>query len=81
MKVVERGAADSALSAGDRITVSVSHQIRISGDESWVKYEVNTAVRDEETTQQAKTRAIGHVTAAVMEAVHTTVDTVREATS
>lgn len=74
------GIADISLAAGDRITVSVSHRIRIKGDESWIKYEVNTAVREGETTQEARTRAIGHVNASAMEAVHQVVDTVREAT-
>jgi len=73
------GEGEYELFDGDDITVGVTHQIRIAGEDSWVKYEVRTRMRPGETTQQARTRAIGHVDASAMEAVHRVVDTVRKA--
>lgn len=71
------GMESSELSAGDQITVSVTHQIEIGRDKSWVKYEALTKVRPGEGSEDARTRAIGHVNRSVMEAVAQTVDTVR----
>lgn len=72
-----RGEASKVLSEGDRITASISHQIRVDGDESWVKYEVNAAVMQGETSDQAKTRVKDHVNATAMEFVHEVVDKIR----
>jgi len=44
------------LDTGDRVTISVSHQIFINGDQSWIKLEVNGQVREEENSQEAITR-------------------------
>jgi hypothetical protein len=62
---------------GDQITVSVTHQIQIGRDNSWVKYEAVTKLRPGEKAEDARTRAIGHVNVSVMEAVAKTVETVR----
>jgi len=67
----------SELFQGDQITVSVTHQIQIGRDNSWVKYEAQTKVRPEESAAEARGRAIGHVNTSVMEAVASTVDAVR----
>lgn len=67
------------LYSGDQITVSVTHQIQIGRDNSWVKYEAVTRLQPGETAADARTRAIGHVNQSVMEAVHSTVETVRNA--
>jgi hypothetical protein len=67
----------SELWEGDQITMSVTHQIQIARDNSWVKYEATTKVRPNETAADARTRAIRHVNESVMEAVHATVDSVR----
>ena len=64
---------------GDTITASVTHQIQIGRDNSWVKYEATTRLRPGESTEDARTRAVGHVNESVMLAVHTTVDSVRSA--
>lgn len=62
---------------GDQITVGVTHQIEVGRDRSWVKYEATTRLRPGETTQDAETRAVGHVNKAVMEAVGITVEKLR----
>jgi len=67
----------SELSSGDQITVSVTHQIQIGRDNSWIKYEAVTKVRPGEAAEDARTRAIGHVNVSVMEAVAKTVEVVR----
>lgn len=51
-----------SLSEGDRITISATHQVRIDGEDSWVKMEVNAAVRLDETSDAAVAR-IGSVLA------------------
>ena len=57
--------------------MSVTHQIQIGRDNSWIKYEASTKVRPEETAADARTRAVGHVNESVMYAVDETVNTVR----
>lgn len=67
------------LMEGDRITCGITHEIMISGEKSWVKYEVNSAVRTSESAHEARTRVTGHVIATALETVHMTVDSIREA--
>lgn len=62
---------------GDQITAGVTHQVEIGRDKSWVKYEAITRVRPDETSEDAKARAIGHVNRSVMQAVQATVEAVR----
>jgi hypothetical protein len=76
MNIEKRSESSSALSTDDRITVSISHEIKIKGEASWVKYEANSAVREEETATQAATRVIDHVDRQVMSAVRQVVTTV-----
>lgn len=68
---------EDALSEGDWIDVSISHQVKIGRDESWIKYGVMTKVRAGESTEDAKTRAISHVDESVMQTIDRTVETVR----
>ena len=83
MRVVKTGALEAVtdsvggLYEGDSISVSISHQVKVGRDESWVSYEALTKVQPGETTQDARTRAIGHVNESVMQAVDTVVETVR----
>lgn len=62
---------------GDTILVGVTHQVEVGRDKSWVKYESQTKVRPDETTDEAQTRAIGHVNAGAMRAVEATVEEIR----
>jgi len=76
-EVTKKGTGSYELYSGDSITVGITHQIEIGRDKSWVKYEGTTKIRAGEAAEDARTRAIGHVNESVMEAVATTVDTVR----
>lgn len=49
----------SALSEGDRVTVAVTHQVQIDGNSSWIKIEVNSAVRHDEEEQDTFDRVGG----------------------
>lgn len=68
--------AAGALDPGDKLTVGLTHQIQIKGDNSWIKYEAIITVRDGETDEQAKQRVIGHVNSAVIDTVDQVVETV-----
>ena len=74
MKLV--GPPAEALDPGDRITMSVTHQIRINGDDSWVKYEASTRRRETETTEQTDKRLLDHVDAFVIQACERVAKTV-----
>ena len=84
MKVTQTSAPSEdemyVLVEGDRITCGITHEIMISGDKSWVKYEVNSAVRAGETAPEAMTRVIRHVNATAIEVVRETVDAVERET-
>lgn len=54
--------ASEALSPGDRLRLSATHQVKIDGLDSWVKVEVDSAVRDGETPKDAIAR-VGRVIA------------------
>jgi hypothetical protein len=41
---------------GDRVTVGVTHQVRIDGKDAWIKVEFNSAVQDGEDAKAASTR-------------------------
>jgi hypothetical protein len=55
----------------------ITHEIRVGRDKSWVRYEAVTKIRPGEESDDARTRAIGHVNESVMEAVAQVVETVR----
>ena len=61
----------------DRVVCSISHQLRIDGEDTWVKYEVNSAVQQAESAEQAATRVITHTNDSVMQAVQVAVETVK----
>lgn len=73
MKLV---AASEPLDVGDRISISVTHQIRINGDDSWVKYEASTRRRESESTEEADKRLLDHVDAFVIRACEQVAQTV-----
>lgn len=64
------------LHPGDNLELSITHQIRINGDDSWIKYGVNTKVRDGETAEQAYQRALQHVDEAIIRACEQVAKTV-----
>lgn len=67
------------LDPGDKLTVGITHQIQIKGDNSWIKFEAVITVREGETSDQANKRAIAHVNDAVIDAVDQVVETVTNA--
>ena len=73
MKVV-----NALLGSGDSIELSVTHEIKISGDKAWVGARIATSIRDNETTEDAQARLSAAVQAAVMQEIQTTVATVKE---
>lgn len=79
MKIAGTTLTESALDPGDAITVGITHQIQIKGDNSWIKYEATVHVRGGETEAQAKSRAIAHVNTAVIDTVDQVVETVTNA--
>ena len=77
VKDVNVGSMDVELHQGDLITVGMTHEIKVGRDTSWIRYEVSTRVRPEETVEDARTRAVGHVNESVMFAVEAAVEAVR----
>lgn len=76
MKIEKRGTSHATLVAGDRVTCSISHELKINGEASWVKFETNTQVQENETANDAVQRVITLTDNAVMSAAHTVVTTV-----
>jgi len=61
---------------GDEITVAVTHEVKIDGESSWIRFEAKTKV-NQETCEDASDRIIRFVNVGVMDAVMKTVETVR----
>lgn len=70
---IER-AGTFTLYEGDSVTVSVTHEIKINGDKSWVGLQATSKVLPDEDSTAA--RVYGYVNAQVMDAVKNTVETV-----
>lgn len=66
MKLVKR--APEVLFEGDKITVAVTHQANINGEDSWVRYEAQSSVQPGETATEAERRMVTHVTQASVRA-------------
>lgn len=66
-----------ALVEGDSITITMSHQMYIDGDQSWITYKVSGRVLEEEESQEAHERILGYLTKATERAVKETVRNVR----
>lgn len=61
---------------GDRVVASVTHEIKINGDKSWVRYEAESRVQAGEDPAAAAARVQDHVDLQVMETVKKTVTSV-----
>lgn len=66
-----------ALYPGDTIEVGVTHEIKIDGETSWIKYGVHSKVQEGETAEAARLRCSEHVNDGVLRVVHETVEKVR----
>jgi len=78
----ERGDVELAedlvgLAEGDGLMFSVTHEVKIGMETSWIKLGATTQLRPGETTQSAFTRLEGLVNEAGMRAVEATVNKVR----
>lgn len=51
---------------GDRVTATITHNIKINGDDAWVKYELSTTVHEGETLDEVDTRVIEHTSRTVV---------------
>jgi hypothetical protein len=69
------------LSEGDSVEVSVTHMIRIDGEESWVRYGVVTKVQPGESAEKTRQRASEGVNRGVLDTIQETVETVRKASA
>lgn len=65
------------LQEGDRVDVSVTHELKIGKETSWVKYGINTAVQPGETEEDTRRRAAALVSAGVLKVVERTVSEVQ----
>lgn len=72
--------ARTSSETGDTVEVSVTHEIKISGDKTWVGTRITSKVRDNETTEDAHARVNDQVQASVMKSIESTVATVKEYT-
>jgi hypothetical protein len=64
------------LHPGDSLELTVTHQIRINGDDSWIKYGVRTTVQDGENSEEVAQEVLNHVDAFVVEACEQVAKTV-----
>jgi hypothetical protein len=51
---------------GDRVAVTITHNIKINGDDSWVKYELETKVHPGEDLAEVDNRVIEHAAKTVV---------------
>lgn len=65
----------------DRLEISVTHEVMIDGEKSWVKYGVSGSVGPNESEETARKRASEHVNKGVLATLGETVETVRKATT
>jgi len=56
------------LREGDKITMAVTHEVKVDRESMWVRYEATTSVLGEEGTAGAKARVIEHVTQSAVDA-------------
>ena len=66
---------------GDTVRVSVTHNIKINGDDSWVKYEYGTTVQPGEHVDDVDARLINHATGTVVRLAYSAAQKVLEAGS
>lgn len=76
-KIERRGMSNFELVEGDSVTAGMTHEISVNRDKSWIKYEVTSKVRPGESTDDARTRVIDHVSESVMQAVDTAIAAIR----
>ena len=76
MKLIAKHVEGPFLREGDTVEFSVTHQIRINGDDSWIKYGIGHKLIDGETEEEAAQKAVDHVDAFVIKACQQVAQTV-----
>lgn len=77
MKIQKRGESRTVLVEGDRVTCSISHQLRIDGEDTWTKFETNAQVQAGEDADEAAERVIQYTNDKAMRVVYLAVETVK----
>lgn len=75
MALEVRRVVTEELREGDKITVAVTHEVKINRDSAWIRYEATSSVAGE-TTDEARARVIRHVSTSVINAVQEAADAV-----
>lgn len=65
------------LSPGDTVMTTVTHEVTIDGEKSWIKHGATTTVRLDETADQARERLSKYVTIGALKEVGANVEQVR----
>lgn len=65
------------LSPGDTVMTTVTHEVTIDGEKSWIKHGATTTVRVSETADQARERLSAYVTMGALKEVGANVEQVR----
>jgi hypothetical protein len=66
-----------ALYEGDSVEVSVTHEVKIGKETSWIKYGVHTKVQSGETEEAARNRAAELTASGALKVVEKTVKSVQ----
>lgn len=61
----------------DRVSVGVTHQVRIGNEDAWIKTEYNVEVLDGETLEQATDRVNEVLQKKIFDVIESTVEAVK----
>lgn len=64
---------------GDKVTATVTHNIKINGDDSWVKYEITSTIGPDEHIDDVDNRVLNHATSTVVKLAYKAAEKVLEA--
>ncbi len=79
MGVTVKKRSAELLREGDKITVAITHEVKINRDNAWIRYEATSSVGEDEGTDEAKLRIIDHVSNAVIDATYKAAEKAMEA--
>lgn len=71
----------SLLDEGDMVMTTVTHEVTIDGEKSWIKHGASTKVRSGETAAQARDRLSRYVSEGALNEVEANVTAVRSFTA
>ena len=67
-----------SLQAGDSITIAVTHQVSIRGEDAWIKIEIQSKVQEDEIAETALARINHQVQGNIIEIIESTAKTVMD---